>query len=65
MAGRLNRLAGVGLLPGTFASSADAFDAAIDIMPAAATPKVITPSLTKLLGPNDSARNSDDGATRS
>jgi hypothetical protein len=53
------------LLPGTFASSADAFDAAINIMPAAATPKVIKPSVTKLLGPNDSDRNSDDGATRS
>jgi hypothetical protein len=60
MAGRLNRLAGVGLLPGTFASSADAFDAAINIKPVAKTPIVITPSVTKPVVPKAIARNSDD-----
>jgi hypothetical protein len=54
----------VALLPGVFASSAHALDAAINIKPVAKALIVIKPSVTKPVGANGFARNSDDGATR-
>lgn len=63
MAGRFSRLAGVGLLLGAFASSADAFDAAIDIKAVVNPQIVIKPNVTKRVGANGFVRNSvDEGA---